>query len=284
MAEASSPSALPPRVRAFLSDARRDPSRTLLALDIDGTISEIVPTPEEAVVTPRMRGLLVRLASVYPLAFVSGRDAEVALRMVDVPGAIYVGAHGLETLDEAGLHSTLDREAFVREAQAMAEAVSRDMPEVGPHIEMKRWGVAFHYRLLDEPALVRRLLRRVQGRLQRRVQRRLQRVQRHLPFGLKVRHGKKVVEVVPDVPADKGSALLGLLERLAPRRVLVMGDDRTDVAAFRALGEQAGQEISFLRVAVLGSDEPPPELLASADYQVRGVGETYDLLSQLLDD
>jgi trehalose 6-phosphate phosphatase len=265
------------RVQAFLSEARGDPSHTLIALDIDGTVSEIAPTPDEAVVTPRMRSLLARLADVYLLAFVSGRDAEVALRMVGVPKATYVGSHGLETLDESGVHSTLDREAFAKEAQAMAEEVRGDVPEVGPHIEMKRWGVAFHYRLLDDAALVRRLLRRVQERLQRRMQRRL-------PFGLKVRHGKKVVEVVPDVPADKGSALLGLLERLAPRQVLFMGDDRTDVAAFRALGEQAGQGIAVLRVAVLGIDEPPADLLANADHQVRRVGGTYRLLAQLLAD
>jgi trehalose 6-phosphate phosphatase len=284
MAETAPGSRLRSRVQAFLSEARGDPSHTLIALDIDGTVSEIAPTPEEAVVAPRMRSLLARLGDVYLLAFISGRDAEVALRMVDVPGATYVGAHGLETLDEAGVHSTLDREAFVRETQALAEEVRSDVPEVGPHIETKRWGVAFHYRLLDEPALVRRLLRRVQGGLQRRVQRRLRRVQRRLPFGLKVRHGKKVVEVVPDVPADKGSALLGLLERLAPRRVLFMGDDRTDVAAFCALGEQAERGVAFLRVAVLGIDEPPADLLANADHQVRGVDGTYRLLAQLLPD
>jgi trehalose 6-phosphate phosphatase len=259
----------PSRVQAFLREARGDPSHTLVALDIDGTVSEIAPTPEEAVVSQHVRGLLARLAGVYLLAFLSGRDAEVAQSMVGVPGAIYVGAHGLETLDEAGVHSTLDREAFVRGAQAMAEAVRGDVPEVGPHIEAKRWGVAFHYRLLDEPALVQRLLESVQQRL---------------PSGSKVRHGKKVFEVVPDVPADKGSALLALLERLAPRRVLFMGDDRTDVAAFRALAEKARRETASLRVAVLGIDEPPPELLANADHRVQGVDGTYLLLAQLLAD
>ena len=268
MPEASSPSALPPRVRAFLSDARSDPSRTLLALDIDGTISEIAPTPEEAEVTPRMRGLLARLAEAYPLAFLSGRDAEVARRMAAVPKAVYVGAHGLETLDQEGLRSALDREGFVRRAQTMAEAVRGDVPEVGPHIETKRWGVGFHYRQIDEPALVERLLKSIE---------------RHLPRGLRVRYGKKVAEVVPDVAADKGTAVRELMERLGPRRVLALGDDRTDVATFRALEEGRTRGWAFLRVAVLGSDEPPPELLASADYRVRGVEGTYDLLSQLLD-
>jgi len=241
----------------------------LVALDIDGTISEIAPTPDDAVVSPRMRSLLLRLAEVYPLAFLSGRDAEVARRMAGVPKAIYVGAHGLETLDEAGLRSALDREAFVRGAQTMAEAVRGDVPEVGPHIETKRWGVGFHYRQIDEPILVERLLKSIQ---------------QHLSPGLRVRYGKKVAEVVPDVAADKGTAVTELIERLGPRRVLALGDDRTDVATFRALEEGTTRGWAFLRVAVLGSDEPPPELLASADYRVRGVEGTYDLLSQLLDD
>ncbi len=269
MPEASSPSALPPGVRAFVSEARSDPSRTLLVLDIDGTISEIAPTPEEAVVTPRMRGLLLRLAGVYAVAFVSGRDAEVALRMVGVPGAIYVGSHGLETLDREGVRSALDREGFVREAQGMAEAVRGDVPEVGPHVETKRWGVGFHYRQIDEPALVERLL---------------ESIERHLSPGLRVRYGKKVAEVVPDVAGDKGTAVMDLIERLGPRRVLALGDDRTDVATFRALEEGRARGWAWLRVAVLGSDEPPPELLASADCRVRGVEGAYNLLSQLLEE
>jgi trehalose 6-phosphate phosphatase len=268
MADAAPASQLNSRVEAFLYDARRDAPHTLVALDIDGTISEIAPTPEEAVVTPRMRGLLVRLAEAYPLAFLSGRDAEVALRMAGVPKAIYVGAHGLETLDEAGVHSPLDREAFLQSTQTLAEAVRSDVPEVGPHIEEKRWGVGFHYRQIDEPVLVERLLKSIE---------------RHLPGGLRLRHGKKVAEVVPDVVADKGTAVTELIERLGPRRVLAAGDDRTDVATFRALAEGRSRGWAFLRVAVLGSDEPPPELLASADYQVRGVEGTYHLLSQLLD-
>lgn len=269
MAEPAPASRLGSRVEAFLREARRDPSHALVALDIDGTISEIAPTPDDAVVSPRMRSLLLRLAEVYPLAFLSGRDAEVARRMAGVPKAIYVGAHGLETLDEAGLRSALDREAFVRGAQTMAEAVRGDVPEVGPHIETKRWGVGFHYRQIDEPILVERLLKSIQ---------------QHLSPGLRVRYGKKVAEVVPDVAADKGTAVTELIERLGPRRVLALGDDRTDVATFRALEAGTTRGWAFLRVAVLGSDEPPPELLASADYRVRGVEGTYNLLSQLLDD
>lgn len=266
MSSPADASPLPPPVRRFLDEARSDPAGTLLALDVDGTISEIAPTPGEAIVRPGLRRLLDRLSGTYRLAFLSGREASEARRMLGVRRASYVGSHGLE--GPVTQESRALREAFRDRAQALVAAVTADVPEAAPHVETKGWGVAFHYRALDDPALVRRLLASIE---------------RHLPPGLRLRHGKKVAEAVPDVPADKGAALAALVNELRPRRVLAAGDDQTDVAMFQALaglGQSAG--LPFLRVAVLGGDEPPPELLASADHRVRGPDGLQRLLSALL--
>ena len=62
-----------------------------------------------------------------------------------------------------------------------------------------------------------------------------------------------------------------------------MGDDRTDLDAFRGLGELVvmGRVGTAIRVGVK-SDEGPPELAEEADFMVDGTGGVRELLSALL--
>src|SRR5947209_20250754 len=68
-----------------------------LVTDIDGVISPIAPTPKEAVVTECCRELLAALTERLPLvAILTGRAVDDARRMIDIPGLVYIGNHGLE--------------------------------------------------------------------------------------------------------------------------------------------------------------------------------------------
>jgi trehalose-phosphatase len=82
-----------------------------------------------------------------------------------------------------------------------------------------------------------------------------------------------VHELRPDIPWDKGRAVLWLLERMETGEAapVYVGDDETDRDAFRAL---AGRGVS-----VLVSATPQPE--AGADYRLRDPGETRRLLEAL---
>ena len=68
-----------------------------LATDFDGTVSPIVSPPEAARPLPGVEASLSRLVDhLAVVALVSGRTiTDLALR-IDVPGALYVGNHGLE--------------------------------------------------------------------------------------------------------------------------------------------------------------------------------------------
>jgi trehalose 6-phosphate phosphatase len=94
--------------------------------------------------------------------------------------------------------------------------------------------------------------------------------------GLVARFGRKVLEIVPPVHADKGTAIRSLLAERGLRRALAAGDDTTDLDAFRALD---GLEVG-VRVAV-ASDEGPPELRQAADVVVHGTAELLSLLRRL---
>ena len=68
-----------------------------LITDIDGTISEIAPVPQEAQVSPVCRGSLVILTEQLELvAAISGRPAVEAREMIGIDGMVYIGNHGLE--------------------------------------------------------------------------------------------------------------------------------------------------------------------------------------------
>src|SRR5262249_28650474 len=90
------------------------------------------------------------------------------------------------------------------------------------------------------------------------------------------RFGRKVLEVLPPVGSNKGTAVRHLLEDAGLQRALVAGDDTTDLDAFHALD---GLDLA-VRVAVV-SPESPELLRESADVCVEGTGEFLDLLRRL---
>jgi trehalose 6-phosphate phosphatase len=207
-----------------------------------------VPRPEQAAVPDETRRELARLAEEYGLvACISGRSGADAKRVVGVEGLTYVGLHGLELDPEAERY----REAI----QAFAATV--DWPT-----EDKGLAVTFHYRNVDDEASARAELEGV--------------AERARAAGLSPHFGRKILEILPPVEADKGNAARHLLERAGLRRALYAGDDTTDLDAFRAVAEL---ELG-VRVAV-ASAEGPRELREAADIVVDSPAEFLALLRSL---
>ena len=223
-----------------------EPQLAGLFLDFDGVLAPIVDRPDDAYPPPEVRHELERLVARYALvAVVSGRTGDDARRRVGVDGVVISGSHGLELDPEA------DRWRDKIEAFAAAAG--------WPDTERKGLTVSFHYRTAaDQPAAVA-ALETLSARARAE--------------GLVARFGRKLLEVLPPLEANKGTAVRRLLDDAGLRRALVAGDDTTDLDAFRALD---GLELA-VRVAV-AADESPPELRAAADIVV---GSTDDLLALL---
>ena len=254
----------------FLEVAREYLEGTLIALDVDGTISAIAPSPSEAEVTERMRGTLRRLSERCHLWFVSGRDADAAQRMVGVTSAGYIGAHGLEVLDGQGLRPLTSASDVRPQLQQLARMVVASVPDVAPYVERKRWSVAFHYRAFPASSPIPAQLRRI--------------IEEQLPAGLRLRPGKMVLEAIPAIDHDKGTALRWLIDTIDPKCVLAAGDDLTDVAMFQALAERRRRTgIDALSVAVLQEGETPPPVIAAADTTVDGVWGLHGLFQRLVE-
>jgi trehalose 6-phosphate phosphatase len=228
-----------------LERLREDPARAAILLDVDGTLAPIVARPEDAGVPEATREVLRRLVPRYGLvAAVTGRAGVVGRNLVGVDGIDVVGNHGLE------LHADAD------DWRGRLHEFSRtvDWP-----VEDKGLSLSFHYRTAEDPDRARAELEQV-----------AERARRH---GLKARFGRMVLELVPPIDANKGTAVRALLTRAGLTRALFAGDDTTDLDAFDALEEL---ELG-LKVAV-DSAEGPTALLERADIVVAGPEGLVDLL------
>jgi trehalose 6-phosphate phosphatase len=233
---------------SLLTPLAEEPGHAAILLDVDGALAPIVPHPDQAAVPPETRAELERLAGRYALvACITGRSAADAKRVVGVEELTYVGLHGLELEPEA--------ERYRDRIQALAESV--DWP-----VEDKGLAVAFHYRNVEDEVAARAKLERVAARAR--------------AAGLRAQFGRKILEILPPVDANKGTAVRHLLARSGLRRALYAGDDTTDLDAFRALEDL---ELG-IRVAV-ASPEGPPELRETADLVVDGPAGLLGVLGRL---
>lgn len=239
-----------------------------LALDFDGTISEIAPTSDAAVIHPRCAAALRRAVERFAVvAVVSGRGARDLARKVDIPGVVCVGNHGAERITD-GVYDESAR------ADGGADAVSDALAFIKratSHIcnlvyENKGISATIHYRAAADPQSARRALTRALAAIPN-------------ADGVQSFWGKMILELRPIRSPNKGDALAALVSDYRLDAMLFAGDDTTDVDAMRRLPSLAG--ITTLGVAVI-SEDAPPALLDTADYAANGVGAVGDMLDSLI--
>jgi trehalose 6-phosphate phosphatase len=233
----------------LLARLATEPRLAGLFLDVDGVLAPIVPRPEDARVPEATRSELRRLNERYALvACISGRTGADAQRVVGLPELTYVGNHGLELVPEAG------------EWRARLGAFLAGTH--WSHVEDKGLTAALHYRGLASEDVARAELETI--------------AESARSAGFVTRFGRKVLEIVPPIRADKGTAVRTLLERHGLGIALASGDDTTDLDAFRALD---GLKLA-VRVAVV-SAESPRGLREAADIVVADPEEFRELLRRL---
>jgi trehalose 6-phosphate phosphatase len=232
----------------LLARLAENPSQAAVLLDVDGTLAPIVPRPEDARVQPETQRELRRLHGGYALvACISGRDAGDAKHVVGVPELTYVGNHGL----------SLDPDAAEWRDRLRAFLVRVGWPDT----EAKEFSAALHYRTAPDEQDARKQLDKIAALAENE--------------GFVTRFGRKVLELLPPLDANKGTVVHQLLAERGLRRALYAGDDTTDLDAFAALDEL---ELA-LRIAVV-SAEGPRGLAERADLVV-DQGEVLELLRRL---
>lgn len=211
--------------------------KPVIFLDYDGTLSPIVPRPEDAVLSEHMKDLLRHLAKLFTVAVITGRDKQDVEERVGLKEMIYAGSHGYIITGPNGLYMEHpDSKKIIPRLDEMEKEVQALLKEKtsGTQLDRKRYAIGIHYRnaapgdekTVDE--IADQMLQKYEG--------------------FKKGEGKKILEIKPDLDWDKGKAVHWIMEALEldQRHDLVpiyIGDDLTDEDAFKAL---QGQGIGIL--------------------------------------
>ena len=234
-------------------------SQAAVFLDYDGTLTPIVDTPAQAVLSDDMRTTVRRLGDRCVTAVISGRGLADVRERVRLDSLFYAGTHGFDIVGPAGsgIRHQVGQE-FVPVMEDLHQSLRGALAHVpGLLLETKGYSLAVHYRLVDEAA-VAEVEAVVDGLLQDRA-------------GLRKTHGKKVFEIRPRFDWNKGRAVEWILQALGVDHVpLYLGDDTTDEDGFEAVAGRG--------VGVLVADQPRP---TAAGYRLRDDAEVGRFLQRL---
>ncbi len=259
-----------------LAPLRADPGRAAILLDVDGTLAPIVRHADDAQVPEGTRAILIKVARAYGcVACVSGRRASIARQIVALGSIAYVGNHGSELLRPGRTQVDVDREAaaWQRRVHQFADQALRDgddeVRRLRVRTEDKGPIVALHWRGAPDEDAAEIMVKGVAERAE--------------AAGLGIHWGRKVLELRPPIPLDKGRGIHWLLRDADLDAALYVGDDRTDLDAFRGLRDlvEGGRLGSAVCVGVR-SEETPAELEAQSDLLVDGPPGVRTLLSALV--
>ncbi|MBA1275995.1 trehalose-phosphatase [Stutzerimonas azotifigens] len=195
--------------------------------DVDGTLAEIQPRPEQVFIPPVTLRSIEQLQTLgVPVAVVSGRRIEELDRLLSPLRLPAAGVHGAERrgIDGTLHHLALDAQALQRIEQELTTACDRY-----PGLRLENKGVAFalHYRQAPE--------------LEPQVRELAEDFAQRYADVLSLQPGKCVFELKPK-GASKGEVIRDMM-REAPfngRVPVFVGDDLTDEAGFAVVDELGG--------------------------------------------
>ncbi len=233
-----------------------------LVFDIDGTLSPIVPTPDQAYLYPGVAESLQQVRQRAHVAIMTGRAIADGARIVNVEGLTYIGTHGLEWCD--GLPTTHpielipEAQPYIEPGRHLLDLVKQHQAELpGIIVQYKNVGGSIHYRQSANPEQTRQHILALLEEPARQV---------HMRLG----EGKYVIEILSPLSVNKGEALRRYVQRFGLQGVFFAGDDRTDLNAMLE-AEQLRHEGLATYTIVVRHPDTFPAMLKHADEVVEGV-------------
>jgi trehalose 6-phosphate phosphatase len=228
-----------------------DLSRMALLLDVDGTLLDIAPTPDEVVVPPLLLQILADLIhrSHGAVALVSGRMIDTLDRIFSPLIVPAIGGHGAEM-------RLSPNASVLRKSNIVLPDLLRDrLHELAEGdarliLEDKSHSAALHYRLAPEREMfLKNALHEI--------------VETEPGDNVEFLCGKYVIDIKPKT-VNKGHAVRELMrhEPFAGRIPLFIGDDTTDESVFAILPDLNGTGYSVGRsfAGTQGKFETPQDV------------------------
>ena len=207
------------RLREAVGQGRK----VLLFLDYDGTLREIVANASEAYPTDELQALFAGLAARanVEVVIVSGRRGEDLEKFAGGYPFGLVAEHGAGTRRAGEKTWAWDEDGSAWKSDVRRVLSLYEQATPGSHIEEKRTSLVWHYRQADEQFGAWKA---------RQLGEELATLTADAP--VRVRHGKKIVEVV-STQVNKGAAVgRRLQEEDGDWVALCAGDDSTDESMF----------------------------------------------------
>ncbi|SCG86034.1 putative trehalose-phosphate phosphatase 8 [Methanobacterium congolense] len=250
----------------------KNDKKTVIITDVDGTISEIVPTPQEAFVSYSMKETLTGLSKKFQMvAVVSGRPVEDVKRMIGIEGLLYVGNHGMEYMKNGQIQVEEDTKRYIQRINEAACKIKEEESCNAEGVLLEDKGLCFsiHYRLCKDPNARKILLDALKDMEELK--------------GLQIKEGRKVIEIRPPTGYDKGKILERIVKDHDVKSVIYLGDDVTDSDAFRKLNELKTQGKLDGESIIILSGEIPSRIKEEASYFLESVDDVLKFFEWLLD-
>jgi trehalose 6-phosphate phosphatase len=186
----------------------------LFAFDYDGTLAPIVADPNQACMRETTANLLGELASLVPVALISGRSRSDVSRFLLSKIDFVIGNHGLEGLP--GGSSSLEQAES--SSKKWFNTLSSELNLDGVTVEDKNYSLAVHYRMASDKRIAKA---------------RILDLAASLKPSPRIVMGKCVVNLISPGAPHKGAALLEVMLRSGCRSAVYFGDDDNDEDVFR---------------------------------------------------
>lgn len=246
-------------------------SITAFVTDVDGTLSEIVPEPDAAIIDDDILDLLNIMKNKFQLlVFITGRTIKNVRNMINIPGALYVGNHGMEYQKNSKIISDPQTSHFKTEIGEIEKKLRNNLNLSGIIFENKKTSLTIHYRMHKNQEMARISILNEIKLL-------------NISKEFKISEGKKIIEIKPLSGNNKGTIIHRIVEDYKIKQMIYCGDDITDIDAFKAI-ELLNLKTSFkgISIAVL-SNETPSSVLDNAHYYVNSIQELKSFIKWLLD-
>jgi trehalose-phosphatase len=236
-----------------------------LFLDFDGTLAPIVSVPEKAKLPNDTKKILKDLVKTLKckVAIISGRALKDIKNKVRLKNIIYVGVHGFQ-IEGQNLKNFIPK-GFFRTLEIIRDELKKKIHLFeGVILEDKDVSLALHYRLVKKEKVTH--LKDIFKNI----------ISSYLiNKKIKLKTGRKVLEILPFLSWDKGKVVKLLLKKeisLNNKEVfpIYMGDDKTDEDAFRVL-KRKGLAVSIGRIKN-----------SFAEYYLKNPSEVKEFLKKLL--
>jgi trehalose 6-phosphate phosphatase len=241
--------------------------RVMVFLDYDGTLTPIVEDPDKAIMCDHMRGIVASCASRFTTSIVTGRSREKITNFVKLDSLCYAASHGFDIVEPHGTNSeaTQAAENFLPCLAQTRTILEQALVGIdGAFVEDNKYALSVHYRQCKDHAEVVPHLRSL-----------VENTLLASPEQLRMSTGKCVFELRPAMEWDKGKAVEYLMSKHGfddSCVCLYIGDDVSDEAAFKTIGENG--------ISILVSDVPKETY---AKYYVKNPDEVGSFLQCVVD-